>query len=118
MVMFEFISIPSLIRNGFEFEKEYPYNSGIILIGLTSLIGKLLLIASLFYKKVLDKKRMIYIGLILMLLSFIAVVFGAWEYDSFLFTITLGSGIPFLMFLGRVFYLMNKEEKIGELRTD
>jgi len=118
MVMFEFMSIPSLIRNGFEFEKGYPFESGLMLIGFVSLIGKLLLISSLFYKRILNKNVLIYSGLILMLIPFLAVTYGAWDYDRFLFLITLGSGIPFLMYLARVIYFMNKEEKIGELKAD
>ncbi|TNJ40698.1 hypothetical protein KFZ70_15125 [Tamlana fucoidanivorans] len=115
MVMFEFISIPTLIKNGFDFQKEYPFESSLILIALVSLIGKLISISLLFSKNILNKKNWIYIGLTLMLISFLFVCYGAWEYDNFLFAITLGSGIPFLMYFGRILYLIKKENNKTEL---
>ena len=115
--MFEFISIPTLIKNGFDFQKEYPFESSLILIALVSLIGKLSSIASLFSKNILNKKTLICSGLILMLVSFLVVCCGAWNYDNFLFAITFGSGIPFLIYVGRVLYLINKENKKSELVT-
>ncbi|MGO4920081.1 hypothetical protein [Maribacter spongiicola] len=118
MVMFEFISIPTLIKNGFNFQKEYPFESSLILIALVSLIGKLISISLLFSKNILNKKNWIYIGLTLMLISFLFVCYGAWEYDNFLFAITLGSGIPFLMYLGRILYLIKKENNKTELVTE
>lgn len=108
MIMFEFISIPSLIKKGFDFQKEYPFESSLIFTALVSLIGKLISIVLLFSKDILQKNNWIYIGLTLMLISFLFVCYGAWYYDSFLFAVTLGSGIPFMMYLGRVIYLMNK----------
>ncbi len=112
--MFEFISIPTLIKNGFDFHKEYPFESSLILVALVSLIGKLILISLLFTKNIL-KKNWIYIGLTLMLISFLFVCYGAWEYDNFLFAITLGSGTPFLMYFGRILYLIKKENNKTEL---
>lgn len=116
--MFEFISIPTLIKNGFDFQKEYPFESSLIFIALVSLIGKLISIVLLFSKSILNKKNWIYIGLTLMLISFLFVCSGAWNYDSFLFAVTLGSGIPFVMYFGRVIYLMNKENNKAELTTE
>ena len=118
MIMFEFISFPMLIKNGLDFQKEYPFESSLILIALVSLIGKLISISLLFSKNILNKKNWIYIGLILMLISFLFICYGAWNYDYFLFTVTLGSGIPFLMYLGRVIYLMNKENNKTGLLTE
>ncbi|PSG88398.1 hypothetical protein [Aurantibacter aestuarii] len=115
MVMFEFISIPTLIKNGFDFQKEYPFESSLILIALVTLIGKLILISLLFSKNILNKKNWIYIGLSLMLISFLFVCYGAWEYDNFLFAITLGSGIPFLIYFGRILYLIKKENNKTKL---
>jgi hypothetical protein len=118
MIMFEFISIPTLIKNGFDFQKDYPFESSLIFIALVSLIGKLTSIGLLFSKDILNQKNWIYIGLTLMLISFLIVCYGAWNYDNFLFAVTLGSGIPFLMYLGRVIYLLNKENNISELATE
>ena len=105
----------NLIKNGFDFQKEYPFESSLILIALVSLIGKLISISLLFSKNILNKKNWIYIGLTLMLISFLFVCYGAWEYDNFLFAITLGSGIPFLMYFGRILYLIKKENNKTEL---
>ncbi len=115
--MFEFISVPTLIKNGFEFQKEYPFESSLILIALVSLIGKMISIALLFSKNIMNKKNWIYIGLTLMLISYFIVSYAACNYDNFLFAITLGSGIPFLMYFGRVLYLIKKENKNSELVT-
>lgn len=116
--MFEFISIPTLIKNGFNFQKEYPFESSLILIAVVSLVGKLISILTLFSKNILNQKNWIYIGLSLMLISFLFVCYGAWEYDNFLSAITLGSGIPFLMYLGRILYLFKKENSKTELVTE
>lgn len=116
--MFEVISIPMLIKNGFDFQKEYPFESSLILIALISLIGKLISIAILFSRNILNKQKWILSGLTLMLISFLIVCYGAWNYDNFLFAITLGSGIPFLMYFGRILYLINKEKHKSELVTE
>lgn len=47
-----------------------------------------------------------------MIIPFLIIVYGAWNYDTFLFAITLGSGIPFLMYFGRVIYLINKSKSL------
>ena len=112
MAMFEFISIPSLLKNGINFQKEYPFESGLTLLGLISLIGKIILVACLFSTKIFKKKVRIYIGLGLIIIPFLIVIYGAWEYDTFLFAVTLGSGIPFLMYFGRVIYLIKKNKSL------
>ena len=112
MAMFEFISIPSLFKNGINFQKEYPFESSLILSALVSLIGKIILIVCLFLKNISKKTVSVYIGLSLMIIAFFVVVYGAWNYDTFLFAITLGSGIPFLMYFGRVIYLLNKSKSL------
>ena len=118
MIMFEYISIPTLIKNGFDFQKEYPFESSLFSIALVSLTGKLISIVLLFSKNILNKKNWIYIGLTLMLISFLFVCYGALNYDNFLFALTLGNGIPFLMYFGRVLYLISKEKKKSELATE
>ncbi len=116
--MFEFISIPTLIKNGFDFQKEYPFESSLIFIALVSLIGKLISIRLLFSKNILTKKNWIYFGLTLMIVSYLFVCYKAWIYDNFLFAITFGSGIPFSMYFGRVLYLINKEKNKSELASE
>ncbi len=118
MILIEYLGVRNIIEYGFEFDKNYPYESSLFLIAIVSLIGKLISIGLLFSKNILTKKNWIYIGLTLMLISFLFVCYGTWEYDSFLFAITLGSGIPFLMYFGRVLYLINKENNKSELVTE
>jgi hypothetical protein len=118
MILIEFIGIRNIIESGFEYQKEYPFESSFILIALVSSIGKLISIILLFSKNILNKKNWIYIGLTLMLISFIIVCYGAWNYDNFLFAVTFGSGIPFLMYLGRVIYLSIKENRKSELTAE
>jgi phosphoglycerol transferase MdoB-like AlkP superfamily enzyme len=118
MVMFEFISIPMIIKNGFDFQKEYPFESSLVLIALASLVGKLMLVLLLFSKNVLNQAKWIYLGLLLMLISFLFVCYGVGNYNNVLLAITFGSGIPFLMYFGRVLYLINKEKNKSELVTE
>jgi phosphoglycerol transferase MdoB-like AlkP superfamily enzyme len=118
MIMFEFISIPMLIENGFDFQKEYPFESSFILIVLVSLLGKLVLILLLFSKKVLDHTKWIYLGLFLTLISFLFCCCGVGNYNNLLLAITFGSGIPFLMYFGRVLYLINQEKSKAKLVTE
>ena len=107
--MFEIISIPTIIKIGVNYQKDYPFESNLVFIALISLIGKLISIILLFSKDFSNKNIWMYIGLTLMLIPLIAVCFGAWNYQKFLFFLTLGSAIPFLMYLGRVIYLSNKQ---------
>ena len=114
MILIECISIRTLIENGFEFQKEYPFESSLVLIAIVSLFGKLISIIVLFSKNILTKKNWIYTGLTLMLIAFFVICYGTWDYDRFLFLITFGSGIPSLMYFGRVLYLINKENQNGK----
>ncbi|AXG69344.1 hypothetical protein KORDIASMS9_01564 [Kordia sp. SMS9] len=109
MVMFDFISIPAIIRNGIEFSKGSFLGNSLMLIGLISLIGKIILIRKLFSKKIAEKKVAIYIGLVLLFVAFIVIIIGVLQIDTFLVAVTFGSGIPFLMYAGRVVYLLQKK---------
>jgi hypothetical protein len=118
MILIEYLGVRNLIEFGVEFDKNYPFESSLFLIAIVSLIGKLISIGTLFLKNILTKKNWIYIGLTLILISFLFVCYRMWNYDNFLFSITLGSGIPFLMYYGRVLYLINKENKKTEIITE
>lgn len=83
-----------------------------------SLIGKVFLIVSLFYKELRDKRILIYAGLLLVLIPFMSISYEAWQYDNFLFKVTFGSGIPYLIYFGRVIYLLHKRERTGENDSD
>ena len=118
MILIEYLGVRNIIEYGLQFDKNYPYESSLFLIAIVSLIGKLISIGLLLSKNILTKKNWIYIGLTLMLISFLFVCYGAREYDNFLFAMTLGSGIPFLMYFGRVLYLINKENNKSEFVTE
>lgn len=108
MILFECISLPMLIKNGFIIRNEYPLDITLTLLTLVSLIGKLILISLLFSKNIFNKKNILYMSSTFIFISFILICIQVWNHDGFLFLFTLGSGIPFLMYLGRVLYLINK----------
>ena len=115
VILIEYLGVRNIIESGFDFDKNYPYESSLFLIAIVSLIGKLIIIGILLLKNILTKKNWIYIGLTLILISFLIVCYETWNYDNFLFAVTLGSGIPFLMYFGRVSYLINKQKNKSEL---
>ena len=117
MIMIEYISVQSLIETGVSFRNEYPFESSLILIGLVSLIGKLVVIATLFSRDIITRRVWLYIGLTLMLMAFLAICYGAWQQDNFLFAIAFGSGIPFLMYYGYVLHQIYKERKLQIEKT-
>ena len=118
MILIEYLGVRNIIEYGFEFDKNYPYESSLFLLAIFSLIGKLISIGLLFSKSILNKKNWIYIGLTLMMVSYLFVCYKTWNYNSLLFAIAFGSGIPFLMYFGRVLYLINKEKNKSELVTE
>jgi hypothetical protein len=108
MLMLDLVSIPSIIKNGYELNLTNEYESRFLISGSISMIGKIILIASLFPKSILTKNILTILGVILLLISFGVLTIGDWFYES-LFIISFCSGIPFLMYSGRVIYLMIKE---------
>jgi hypothetical protein len=118
MILFEILLIPEIIENRIDIGKINFLENNIVVAIMLSLIGKLILISSLFVKKIFKAKIWVKIGLIFLLISFLSICFKAWNDGSFLFAITLGSGIPFLIYWGRVLYLINKEKNKSELVTE
>ena len=118
MILFEILLIPEIIENGIDIGKINFLKNNIGIAIILSLIGKLILISTVFVKKIFKAKIWIKIGLIFLLISFLSICYNAWNDGLFLFAITLGSGIPFLMYFGRVLYLINKEKNKSELVTD
>lgn len=106
MILFEIIIIPELIENKINF-----LQNNFVLAILISLIGKMTLISSLIFKKIFNSKFGIKLGLILLLISFLSICYKAWFNEFFLFAITLGSGIPFLIYFGKILSLINSENK-------
>ena len=114
MILFEMIIIPELVENGIDILKMNILE----VVILISLIGKLILISTLIFKEIFKIKILIKFGLALLLFSFLSLSHKAWKYDNFLFTITFGSGIPFLIYCVRTLYFLNKENKKSKLLTE
>ena len=98
MIMLETLCIPLIIKNGIKLKSEHPFESNLLFIILLSLTGKIIMTLNLFSKEIHKHKKLIYFGLTLMVIAFIAIVIGILKYDYFIILITLGSGIPFLIY--------------------
>ncbi len=109
MIMLETLCIPLVIENEIKIKSEHPFESNLLLIILLSLIGKIILTLNLFSKAILKRKKFIYFGLTLMLIAFISIVIGILKYDYLIILITLGSGIPFLIYSWRLIKSLKKE---------
>jgi hypothetical protein len=72
---------------------------------LSSFVGKIIIIASLFISQKLWKHWLTIFGLMLLLVSFACILVP--NEDSLLM-ISLLSGVPFLLYFGRCFYLMHR----------
>lgn len=79
-------------------------------IVFSSFFGKIMIIFSLFSIRSLWKSWLTVIGVLLLLFSYIATVITSEESVTIL---SLLSGIPFLLFVGRVFYVMFCFKKTG-----
>lgn len=109
MIMLEFICIPLILENGITIHNENIFGSSLLLIILFSLIGKTILLLNLWSKRIIEKRNIIYFGLTLMLFSFVCIVIGIWKEDFIFIAITIGSGIPFLIYLYKSIILINTE---------
>jgi hypothetical protein len=59
----------------------------------------------------IKKQALIYIGLSLLLISVIWLICTTFINEDLLFALSFGSAIPFLMYAGRVIYLLFKQKK-------
>ena len=87
--------IPKIIENGIQNNNFGDFGDNLILVGLISLIGKIVLIISLFMKKEPNKNIAGLIGLFILWVSFYVLVSGNWNYDS-LYELAFWTGLPFL----------------------
>ena len=108
MIFIDLISVATVVKKLIFSEKIY-YEWILIIIGLISIFGKIILIISLFKNKRKQILRMI--GLLMLITSWIILFYYNWDF-GFLTILTLGFSIPFLMYFGRVIYLMTKPTKI------
>ncbi|PQB07300.1 hypothetical protein BST83_09135 [Polaribacter filamentus] len=95
MGIIDIASIPNLIENyGFTLNGEF--SNKIMTIGLISLIGKILLIISLFLKTKLCERILEIVGILLLWISVYFLTSGNWNYNS-VYEIAFWTSIPFLI---------------------
>jgi hypothetical protein len=95
MGIIDIASIPNLIDDyGFTLSGEF--NNKIMSIGLISLIGKVLLIISIFLKSEFYKRIIEIVGIILLWISVYFLSSGNWRYNS-VYEIAFWTSIPFLI---------------------
>jgi len=95
MGIMDIASIPNLI-DGYGFTLKGEFNDKIVSIGLISLIGKTLLIVSLFLKHELRKRVFEIIGIILLWISVYFLTSGNWS-DNSVYEIAFWTSVPFLI---------------------
>ncbi len=116
MGIIDIASIPNLIENyGFTLNGEF--SDKIMTIGLISLIGKVLLIVSIFLKSEFYKRILEIVGIILLWVSVYFLSSGNWSNNS-VYEIAFWTSIPFLISSLNLAYLiirkMELNEKIGK----
>lgn len=111
MGMIDIASIPNLIDDyGFTLSGEF--NDKIMSIGLISLIGKILLIISIFLKSEFYKRILEIVGIILLWISVYFLSSGNWRYNS-VYEIAFWTSIPFLISSLNSMFLI-----FGEIRNN
>lgn len=111
MGIIDIASIPNLIDDyGFTLSGEF--NDKIMSIGLISLIGKVLLIISIFLKREFYKRILEIVGIILLWTSVYFLSSGNWRYNS-VYEIAFWTSIPFLISSLNSMFLI-----LGEIRSN
>lgn len=96
LAIMDIACIPKILENGIQDNNLGKFGGNLIFVGLISLIGKIVLIISLFIKKEPNKNIAGLIGLFILWVSFYVLVSGNWSYDS-LYELAFWSGLPFLI---------------------
>ena len=87
------IQIPEIYKNGIIFNLNGDYQDRLSLVVIFSLIGKIILITSLF----LNKNIITLIGIIILWISVYFLTSGNWSYD-WLYGFSFLTSIPFLIY--------------------
>ena len=93
LVLFKFLKC---LKNGIEFNFNGYFQDRLSLVVISSLIGKLILITSLFLKNNRTKNIAGLFGLIFLWISVYLLSSGNWNYDS-LYQIAFWTSTPFLI---------------------
>ena len=91
--------IDSISRNVLE-----NYQARLAFTGLISILGKALIILSIFKHQSLLSKRLADIGQVFLTISFFILIIGDWSFLN-LYILSAISGIPFFLYTIRIFYL-------------
>ncbi|MBU3012309.1 hypothetical protein KO506_12910 [Polaribacter vadi] len=112
MGIIDIASIPNLIDDyGFTLSGEF--NDKIMSIGFISLIGKVLLIISIFLKSEFYKRILEIAGILLLWTSVYFLSSGNWSYNS-VYEIAFWTSIPFLISsLNSIFLIFRKHQKMN-----
>ena len=117
----DFACIPQIIENGIQNNNLGDFGDNLILVGLISLIGKIMVIISLFITKEPNKNITGVIGLFVLWVSFFVLVSGNWSYDP-LYELAFWTGFPFLIcsmvLLVLFFKNFDRTEKFNENRIE
>jgi hypothetical protein len=108
MGIIDIASIPNLI-DGYGFTLKGEFSDKIMSIGLISLIGKVLLIISLFLKSKLNKRIFEIVGILFLWVSVYFLTSGNWSYN-WLYGFTFLTSVPFLIASIKLISLMLKNK--------
>jgi hypothetical protein len=96
LIFADLVSIPALFMNKIEFKLNSNYEDNLMLVGIISVIGKIMLIVSLLLKEKRNKYLTASIGISLLWVSVYFLTSGNWNYTS-LYEFSFWSSIPFLI---------------------
>jgi len=96
LIFVDLAGIPALFMNKIEFKLNNNYEDNLMLVGIISVIGKVMLIVSLLLKEKRNKYLTASIGISLLWVSVYFLTSGNWNYTS-LYEFSFWSSIPFLI---------------------
>jgi hypothetical protein len=108
------IQIPEIYENGIKYNINGEYQDRLSLVIIFSMIGKIILITSLFIAKI--KNIITFIGIIFLWISIYFLTSGNWSYD-WLYGFSFFTSIPFFIYsiilTKLIFENMNQNNKLN-----
>jgi hypothetical protein len=108
------IQIPEIYENGIKYNINGEYQDRLSLVIIFSMIGKIILITSLFIAKI--KNIITFIGIIFLWISIYFLTSGNWSYD-WLYGFSFFTSIPFFIYsiilTKLIFENMNQNKKLN-----
>ena len=96
LIFQDIVSIQSLTETGFQFNNSGTYEDNLLLVGLLSFLGKIILILSIFLKNKQAKQLNALGALCLLWFSVFLLCYGDWHLND-LHKLAFWSSIPFLI---------------------